>query len=100
MLTFAITGAGNALFLISDRVLLQRLVPDRLHGRAFGLLDAIEAWGFGGAVVGGGLLASTAGGRVTFAVAGGALLLVLLAATRALSTTRLAPAFELAPAVR
>jgi MFS family permease len=100
MLTFAITGAGNALFLISDRVLLQRLVPDRLHGRAFGLLDAIEAWGFGGAVVGGGLLASAAGGRVTFAVAGGALLLVLLAATRALSTTRLAPAFELAPAVR
>jgi MFS family permease len=100
MLTFAVTGAGNALFVISDRVLLQRLVPDRLHGRAFGLLDSIEAWGFGGAVVGGGLLAGTAGGRVTFAVAGAGLLLVLIAATRALTTTSLAPAFELTPSVR
>jgi MFS family permease len=99
MLTFAVTGAGNALFVISDRVLLQRLVPDRLHGRAFGLLDSIEAWGFGGAVVGGGLLAGTAGGRVTFAVAGAGLLLVLIGATRALTATSLASAFELAPSV-
>ncbi|MEA2133720.1 MAG: hypothetical protein QOC68_1629 [Solirubrobacteraceae bacterium] len=99
MLTFAVTGAGNALFVISDRVLLQRLVPDRLHGRAFGLLDSIEAWGFGGAVVGGGLLAGTAGGRVTFAVAGAGLLLVLITATRALTATSLASAFELAPSV-
>ena len=99
MLTFAVTGAGNALFVISDRVLLQRLVPDRLHGRAFGLLDSIEAWGFGGAVVGGGLLASLAGGRATFAVAGAVMLLVLVAASRALTTTSLAPALEPAPSV-
>ena len=100
MLTFAVTGVGNALFVISARVLLQRLVPERLHGRAFGLHDSIEAWGFGGAVIGGGLLASLAGGRVTFAVAGAVMLLVLLAATRALTTTSLAPAFEPAPSVR
>ena len=99
MLTFAVTGAGNALFVISDRVLLQRLVPDRLHGRAFGLLDSIEAWGFGGAVVGGGLLASLAGGRVTFAVAGAVMLLVLVAASRALTTTSLTPALEPTPSV-
>jgi len=43
MLTFAVTGAGNALFVTGDRVLLQRLIPDRLHGRAFGLVDSIEA---------------------------------------------------------
>ena len=91
MLTFAVTGAGNALFVISNRVLLQRLVPNRLHGRAFGLLDSIEAWGFGGAVVGGGLLASTSGGRVTFAVAGVVMLIVLVGATRALTTTSLGP---------
>ena len=100
MLTFAVTGVGNALFVISARVLLQRLVPERLHGRAFGLHDSIEAWGFGGAVIGGGLLASLAGGRVTFAVAGAVMLLVLLAATRALTTTSLALAFEPAPSVR
>ena len=86
MLAFAVTGAGNSLFILSNRVLLQRLVPERLHGRAFGVLDAVEAWGFGGAVLGGGLLASTLGGRVTFAVAGGGLLIVLLVAMRALAT--------------
>ena len=86
MLAFAVTGAGNSLFILSNRVLLQRLVPERLHGRAFGVLDAVEAWGFGGAVLGGGLLASTLGGRVTFAVAGGGLLIVLLLAVRALAT--------------
>jgi MFS family permease len=97
MLAFAVTGAGNALFVISNRVLLQRLIPDRLHGRAFGLLDSIEAWGFGGALLGGGLLASTAGGRVTFAASGVVMLLVLVAAARALTSTSPAPAFELAP---
>jgi MFS family permease len=91
MLSFAVTGAGNGLFILSDRVLLQRMVPARLHGRAFGVLDAVEAWGFGGAVLGGGLLASTVGGRVTFAVAGAGLLIVLLAAMRALATNPFRP---------
>jgi MFS family permease len=95
MLTFAITGAGNSLFVLSDRVLLQRMVPQRLHGRAFGVLDSIEAWGFAVAVVGGGLLASTAGGRVTFAVAGLGLSVVLLAAVRSFSSASPAPAFDL-----
>lgn len=95
MLTFAVTGVGNALFLVSDRVLLQRLIPAGLHGRAFGLLDSIDAWGFGGAVVAGGLLATSIGGRATFAVAGACLLLVLLGAMRALASTRPSPALAL-----
>ena len=37
MVSFAITGAGDGLFILSDRVLLQRMVPERLHGRAFGV---------------------------------------------------------------
>jgi MFS family permease len=93
MLTFAVTGVGNALFLVSDRVLLQRLVPNRLHGRAFGLLDAIDSWGFAGAVLAGGALASSAGARSTFAVAAAGALAVSLAAARALRT----PAFNFAP---
>ena len=99
MLSFAVTGVGDGLFILSDRVLLQRMVPERLHGRAFGLLDSVEAWAFGAAVVGGGALATAFGGRVTFAVAGLGMLLVLIAASRTLSTARIAVAFRPVPAV-
>ncbi|HET8757310.1 MAG TPA: MFS transporter [Solirubrobacteraceae bacterium] len=88
MATFALSGLGNGLFVVSDRVLLQRLVPDRLHGRTFGLLDAVESWGFGGALIAGGALASAYGGRTTFALAGVGTLLVWLAAARVLRRTR------------
>jgi MFS family permease len=93
LLTFALTGLGNALFLVSNRVMLQRLIPDRVRGRAFGVLDAIDSWGFAGAVLLGGALASSAGGRATFAVAAAGALAVLFAAARALRT----PSFELSP---
>jgi MFS family permease len=86
LLTFAVTGAGNGLFLVSDRVMLQRLVPRRLHGRAFGLLDSIDSWGFGAALLVSGLLATTAGGRAVFATAAAGSLLVTLAAAHALRT--------------
>jgi MFS family permease len=87
MATFAISGLGNGLFVVSDRVLLQRIVPDRLHGRAFGLLDAVDSWGFGMAVLAGGALASSYGGRTTFALAGAGTLLVWLTAARVLRRT-------------
>jgi MFS family permease len=87
MATFAFSGLGNGLFVVSDRVLLQRIVPDRLHGRAFGLLDAVDSWGFGLAVLVGGGLASTFGGRTTFALAGAGTLLVWLTAARVLRRT-------------
>jgi MFS family permease len=88
MATFALSGLGNGLFVVSDRVLLQRIVPERLHGRAFGLLDAVDSWGFGGAVLLGGGIASALGGRVVFAVAGTGALLVCLAAAHVLRQTR------------
>jgi MFS family permease len=87
MATFAFSGLGNGLFVVSDRVLLQRIVPGRLHGRAFGLLDAVDSWGFGMAVLAGGALASTFGGRTTFALAGVGTLLVWLTAARVLRRT-------------
>jgi MFS family permease len=83
MLAFALAGIGNGLFLVTVRVLMQKLIPEQAHGRAFGLLDAIDSWGFGAAIVAGGALAAGAGGRVTFAIAGTAALLVLIAAARA-----------------
>jgi MFS family permease len=88
MATFALSGLGNGLFVVSDRVLLQRIVPERLHGRAFGLLDAVDSWGFGGALLAGGALASAYGGRTTFALAGVGTLLVWLTAARVLRRTR------------
>ena len=86
--SFAVTGAGNGLFVVSDRILLQRAVAERFHGRAFGLLDAFGAWGFAGATLAGGALVAVAGARVTFAVAGAGALAVLLIAARVLADRR------------
>jgi MFS family permease len=74
---------GNGLFLVTVRVLMQRLIPEHLHGRAFGLQDAVDSWGFGAAILAGGALAASLGGRATF----------LLAAARAVNATR--PAIQL-----
>lgn len=93
MLAFALAGVGNGLFLVSVRVLMQRLIPEHLHGRAFGLQDAVDSWGFGAAIVAGGALAASLGGRPTFLLAGAFALVVLFAAARAISATR--PAIQL-----
>jgi MFS family permease len=74
LVTFAVTGLGNGLFIVSNRVLLQRRVPERFHARAFGFLDAGDSWGFGAAVLAGGALATALGGRAVFALGGVALL--------------------------
>lgn len=79
--SFAVAGAGNGLFVVTCRTLLQRAVPERAHGRAFGVLDAVDSWGFGAAILLGGAMASGLGGRATFALAGAATLLILLAAS-------------------
>ena len=46
------------------------------------MLDAIDSWAFGAAILAGGALAASLGGRITFAIAGTGALLVLLAALR------------------
>jgi MFS family permease len=84
MLAFAFTGACNGLFTTSKTVLLQRAIPERVHGRAFGLVDSLDSWGFGGAVIAGGALTTALGGRATFAIAGAAIALVALANVRGL----------------
>jgi MFS family permease len=79
--SFAFAGTGNGLFVVANRTLLQRAVPERAHGRAFGVLDAVDSWGFGAAILLGGVMATSLGGRATFALAGTATLFILLAAT-------------------
>jgi MFS family permease len=88
LLTFAYTGAANGLFSTSSRSMLHRAIPERVHGRAFGLLDLLDAWGFGLAVIAGGALAGALGGRGTFAVAGTALVAVWVAVAFALAEVR------------
>ena len=85
MLGFSVAGIGNGLFLVTVRVLMQKLIPEAAHGRAFGLLDAIDSWGFGAAIVAGGALAASVGGRATFALAGLLALLVFFIAFRTTS---------------
>jgi len=87
MLAFAVAGIGNGLFLVTVRVLMQKLIPEPAHGRAFGLLDAIDSWGFGAAIVAGGALAASLGGRATFALAGALALVVLFTAARVVRGT-------------
>ena len=82
MLAFAIAGIGNGLFIVTVRGRIQTTIPEHSHGRAFGLLDAIDSWAFGAAILAGGALAASLGGRITFAIAGTGALLVLLAALR------------------
>jgi hypothetical protein len=88
MVAFALAGVGNGLFLVTVRALMQRLIPEHLHGRAFGLQDAVDSWGFGAAILAGGALAAGLGGRATFLLAGAFALVVLFAAARAVSATR------------
>ncbi len=88
MLAFALAGLGNGLFLVTVRLLMQRLIPEHLHGRAFGLQDAVDSWGFGASILAGGALAASLGGRATFLIAGTCGLIVLFAAARAVGATR------------
>jgi MFS family permease len=94
--TFAFTGAANGLFNTAKVTMLHHAVPEHRHGRAFGLLDALDSWGFGCAVVIGGALATAFGGRGLFAVAGAMLLLVWVLATLLLRKPH--PALTPAPA--
>lgn len=80
LFTFGFTGAANGLFATSNRILLQRAVPEHAHGRVFGLVSSLDCWGFGLAVLAGGALASAYGGRVLFALSGALLLVVWLCA--------------------
>ncbi len=96
LFTFGFTGAANGLFATSNRILLHRAIPEAVHGRAFGLVDSLDSWGFGIAVIAGGALATAFGGRALFGLAGALLLIVWACAAYALRARapRLAPAMS------
>lgn len=84
LFTFGFTGAANGLFTTSNRILLTRAIPERVHGRAFGLVDSLDSWGFGLAVLAGGALATAFGGRAIFGLSGAVLVVVWAVAAYAL----------------
>ena len=73
LLTFVVTGAANGLFTTSNRCSCSARSPSAVHGRAFGLVDSLDSWGFALAVLAGGALTTALGGRATFAIAGAVL---------------------------
>lgn len=82
---FVIYGVGNGLVLVNGRLLLQRIVPDRVLGRVFGILDGVTAGAFGLAFVTAGALVGLIGVRAVLAFAGAGSFLVWLLALRVLS---------------
>ena len=84
LVSFFVTGFGNAFSMTHDRGLLQMLVPGQMLSRTHALSGTIEAWGFCGAALLGGTLAVTLGARGVFAASGIAILLVAAVAGRAL----------------
>ena len=86
VLGLGLTGVGNGLMLTHERLIFQKVVPDRLLGRAFALADTAGSWAFAIAFVSaGGLLAQLGAGPLLLAVAGAAGL-VWVAASLALRT--------------
>ena len=79
IVSFALTGAGNALFCTPEVRLLQELAGERLLGRVFGLRDAVCNLAYVLAFVSSGALLAVLGVRALFAL-GGVGLLALTAA--------------------
>jgi len=76
LVTFAVTGFGNGLMLVYERLIIQELVPDRLTARIFGVKDALTAWAFALSFVAAGGLVTVFGARVVVVSAGAAVLVV------------------------
>ncbi len=82
--SFALTGAGNGLVLVHERLLLQRSVDGPLMARVFAASDALGSWAFAAAFLSAGALVALLGTRPLFLLAGVGTLLVWAASVRAL----------------
>lgn len=82
--TFALAGYGNGLTLVYERLLVQRIVPERLLGRVFGVKDALTAWAFALAFATAGVMIVLVGARSMIIVAGSGALVAWLVAALAL----------------
>jgi hypothetical protein len=67
---FAAIGVGNGLVLVHGRLLLQRVVPESMLGRLFGIQDAVTSAAFCIAYVSAGAASGLLGNRTLIAIAG------------------------------
>lgn len=58
VMTFALGGFGNGVFITYERLIIQTEVPAELRGRAFGVDDALCSWALTAALLAGGGLTS------------------------------------------
>jgi MFS family permease len=96
---FAAGGVGNGLVMVHERLLLQKLVPDALMGRVFGVKDALTSATFGAGFVCAGLLLPVLDTRLLFGLAGAGVLAVWVAASLTLRPAWAAGSAVPAPAV-
>jgi MFS family permease len=61
LLGLGLTGVGNGLLLTHERQIFQKVVPDRLLGRAYALADTAGCWAFAIAFAGAGALVAQFG---------------------------------------
>jgi len=94
VLAFGLTGVGNGLVLVYERLLIQVTVPDRLMARVFGVKDGLTAWAFAAAFLGAGALVDAAGASEVIIFAGIGGLLVWLGSRIALRRAWTAEAFR------
>ena len=83
--TFFVLGVGNGFAVVSENIVLQKLIPDDLKGRVFGLKGALISWSFAIAFFGAGALVALTGPRAAFGVLAVGCLSVWAVARSALS---------------
>lgn len=65
--TFFVVGVGNGFAVVSENIALQRVIPDDVKGRVFGLKGALISWAFAVAFFGAGAMVAALGARPAFA---------------------------------
>jgi MFS family permease len=88
----AALGLGNGLALVSENVLLQRVIPAEFAGRVFGLKNSLVSWSFACAFLTAGAIGSALGARALYTLAAVGCLGVFVTAR-----SRLAGAATVAP---
>ena len=80
IIAFAVAGVGVSFFNVATRTLLQRIVPDGMLGRVFGLLESgyMGAWAIGSALAP--LVLALVGLSWSFVIAGASVPLLMLVA--------------------
>lgn len=91
LIGLGLTGVGNGLLLTHERLIFQKVVPDRLLGRAFALADTAGCWAFAIAFAGAGALVEGLGTQTVLLGAAAGAGLIWVGATLALRSAWAGP---------